>query len=338
MSNEISWPAKPFYIQSKIGLSNWALTITAQGGVVMQALDPTVDQLWTAVLDPRGGAFLKHMGTGRVLARGSGGPLQAVNSNGSDPNQLWRVEDLGSPWVGINSLTDWEQKINVYGSDVHGTVGTWHWDCGADNEEWRLVEETGAVTIDSIVYDTSKAVADLGRPPSRCSATTVDNRHSGVPDTSTYTLARSVTTTRSFTNSESDTTGHKYTQTFGVNGGIDKVVEVSASASFEESDSKTVSITSQTTDSETNTDTVSTSVNVPAGKMYRYQVVVHYGKVSVPYTAKLTFQSVVPGAAAVHFEQKGTFEGVNATEVTIEVADITPNQAQPETARVLEHV
>ncbi len=338
MSNEISWPKNPFYIQSKIGLSNWALTVTDQGAVVMRSLTATIDQQWSATPDPRGGAFLKHLGTGRVLARSSGGPLQAVNQNGSDPNQLWRVEDLGSPWVGINSLTDWEQKINVYGSDVHGTIGTWHWDRGSDNEEWRLIEETGTVTINSMVYDTSKAVADLGRPPYRCSATTVDNRRSAVPDTSTYTLARSVTTTRSFTNAQSDTTGHKYTQTFGVKGGIDKVIEVSASFSFEESDSKTISITSQTTDSETNTDTVSTSVNVPAGKMYRYQVVVYYGKVSVPYTAQLTFRSVVPGAAPVHFEQNGTFEGVNATETAIEVADVTPNQAQRETVLALEKV
>jgi hypothetical protein len=338
MSNEISWPKNPFYIQSKIGLSNWALTITDQGAVVMRSLTATIDQQWSATPDPRGGAFLKHLGTGRVLARSSGGPLQTVNQTGSDPNQLWRVEDLGSSWVGINSLTDWEQKINVYGSDVHGTIGTWHWDRGADNEEWRLIEETGTVTVDSIVYDTSKAVADLSRPPYRCSATTVDNRRSAVPDTSTYTLARSITTTRSFTNSESDTTGHKYTQTFGVKGGIDKVIEVSASFSFEESDSKTLSITSQTTDSETNTDTVSTSVNVPAGKMYRYQVVVYYGKVSVPYTAQLTFLSVVPGAAPVHFQQTGTFEGVNATETAIEVADVTPNQAQSATVLTLEKV
>ncbi len=338
MSNEISWPAKPFYIQSKIGLSNWALAVTAQRAVVMQELQSRIDQLWAATPDQRGGAFLKHVGTGLVLFRGADQHLQAVNQNGSDPAQLWRVEDLGQPWVGINSRTDWEQKINVYGSDVHGTIGTWHWDGGADNEEWRLVEESGAVTIDAIVYDTSKAVADLGRPPSRCAATTVDNTRSGVPDTSTYTLARSVTTTRSFTNSESDTTGHKYTQTFGVKGGIDKVVEVSASASFEELDSKTISITSQTTDSETTTDTVSTSVNVPAGKKYRYQVMVYYGKVSVPYTAQLTFQSVVPGAAPVHFEQKGMFEGINATGVAIEVADITPSQAQSETVLALEKV
>jgi hypothetical protein len=72
--------------------------------------------------------------------------------------------------------------------------------------------------------------------------------------------------------------------------------------------------------------------------MYRYQVIVHYGKVSVPYTAKLTFQSVVPGAAPVHFEQKGMFEGVNATEVAIEVADITPSPVRSETVLALEKV
>ena len=69
MSNEISWPKDSFYIQSKIGLSNWALTVTDQGAVILRSLTATIDQLWTASPDPRGGAFLKHISTGRVLAR-----------------------------------------------------------------------------------------------------------------------------------------------------------------------------------------------------------------------------------------------------------------------------
>ena len=320
---------------SKINRSNWVLTITPQGAVVLRPLTATIDQIWTATPDPRGGAILRHVDTGLVLACGlasmfgtqfPAGPLKAVNLNTSDATQLWRAEDLGDNWAGINTLLNWEAKINVYGSDVHGKIGVYHWDGGADNEEWRLVTELGAITVDSVDYDMTKAVADLGMPPSHCAVTTVDNTLGGTPVTSTYSLARTVTTQRSITNSESDTSGHKYTQTFSIKGGIDKVVEVSASASFEESDSKTISLTDQKTNTETVTDTISTQVNVPAGKKYAYHVVVYYGKVNVPYTAHSTFQSSTTGAAPVSVTTQGVFTGVNKTNNEIVIRDITSPQ------------
>jgi hypothetical protein len=321
---------------SKINRSNWVLTITPQGAVVLRPLTSTIDQIWTATPDPRGGAILRHVDTGLVLACGlvtvawlrniPGGPLKAVNLDTSDATQLWRAEDLGGNWVGINTLLNWESKINVYGSDVHGTIGVYGWDGGADNEEWRLVAEIGAITVDSVDYDMTKAVADLGMPPSHCAVTTVDNTLGGTPNTSSYSLVRTVTTQRSITNFESDTTGHKYTQTFSIKGGIGKIVEVSASASFEESDSKTISLTDQKTNTETVTDTISTQVNVPAGKKYAYHVVVYYGKVSVPYTAHSTFQSSTIGAAPVKVTTQGVFTGVNKTNNEIVIRDITSPQ------------
>ena len=229
----------------------------------MRQLTGTIDQLWTATPDPRGGSFLRHVSTGRVLAcqvaaKSSlcfdvpAGPLQSANLDGSDPKQLWRREDLGGGWSGINAFLNWEGKVNVYGSNMLYaiTVGIFHWDGGADNEEWNLVEETGEVTVDSVTYDLAKAVADLGIPPSQGTAITVDNSAGGTPVTSTYSLSRTVTTQTSITHSESDTTGQKYTQTFSVKGGIAKVVEVSASSSFEKSSSKTISLTDQKTNTE----------------------------------------------------------------------------------------
>src|SRR5882757_3278364 len=187
-NNAIDFPTKPFYIMSKIGGSNWVLTLTPDGAVVMRQLTGAIDQLWTATSDPRGAAFLRHVSTGRVLAyqlvqinpmfpQMPGGPLQSANLNGSDPKQLWRREDLGGGWSGINAFLNWEGKINVYDSNVlfNGTVGIFHWDGGADNEEWNFVEEAGEVTVDSVTYDLAKAVADLGIPPSQGSAITVDN-------------------------------------------------------------------------------------------------------------------------------------------------------------------
>jgi hypothetical protein len=319
----ISWPTNPFYIISKINRSNFAL-VGSGGGVVIQPLTSTIEQLWTARPDPRGGAFLQHVSSAKVLTssgnRHEGLGLAALND--ADANQLWRVEALDDGWRAINMLNDWEKKINIYGSNLNGTIGIWSWD-GGDNEEWRITEETGTLTVDSVSYDMTRAAADLTRPPQLCAAITVDNKLQEGPITSTYTLQRSVTTSHSITNSETDTTGHKYTQTFGVKGGIDKVIEVSASASFEESDSKTISLTDQKTTSETNTDTVSQQVNVPAGKKYSYQVVVYYGQVTVPYTAHLTFQSSNTNVAPVHTTTSGIFTGVNSTNCEVWITDQT---------------
>jgi hypothetical protein len=337
MPTEIQFPTKPFYIMSKLSRSNWGLTITAEGKVALEQLKGTVDQVWTASPDPRGGAILRHVSTGKVLACQlehfsvpgiievdfPAGPLKAADLDAGDAKQLWRAEVADGDWSAINTLLQWEAKINVYNSDVHGIVGIYGWDGGADNEEWRLMAEAGELTVDSVEYDMSKAAADLGVPPSHCTATTVDNTLGGTTVTSTYTLARTVTTQRSITNAESDTTGHKYTQTFSAKGGIAKVVEVTASASFEQTDSKTISLTDQKVNTESVTDTIATQVTVPAGKKYSYHVVVYYGKVTVPYTANLTFQSSTPGAKPVKLTTKGVFVGVNKVNNDIVIRDVT---------------
>ena len=50
----------------------------------------------------------------------------------------------------------------------------------------------------------------------------------------------------------------------------------------------------------------------------------------VPYVATLVFQSNQPGARPVEIEQRGWFDGANATEFYVIVTDITPsNPAGP---------
>jgi hypothetical protein len=146
---------------SKINSSNWVLTVVSvyypifgSGFVLrMQTLTGTTDQLWKAAPDPRGGAILRNISSGQVLKcklpsqTSTEGTLTVVRPlKSADPTQLFRVEDVGDNWVAINSLIQWESKINVYGSDVYGTIGMWHWD-GGDNEKWRLVEETGEAKV-----------------------------------------------------------------------------------------------------------------------------------------------------------------------------------------------
>jgi hypothetical protein len=157
---EIAWPTKPFYIMSKIrenNSQNWGLMVASPRTqffgrlYALRMVDfagsaGTIDQLWTATPDPRGGAILRHISSGQVLTcklpsqtstEGALTVMQPLKSP-ADPTQLFRVEDVGDNWVAINSLIQWESKINGYGSDVNGTIGMWRWD-GGDNEKWRLV-------------------------------------------------------------------------------------------------------------------------------------------------------------------------------------------------------
>jgi hypothetical protein len=332
---ETAFPTKPFYIQSKIGMSNYALTVES-GQIKTRAIQGNVNFLWSAQPDKRGGSVLTNIGSGLVLTaqlitpfpmfptvKFPGGPLLAQGPDPSSALQLFRAEDLGGNWRGINSVINWEMKVNVYGSDVNGTVGLYKWDGGANNEEWLLIEESAQVETVSIDYHTNLAKVDLSLPPKWGDVSPWDNRQGAVPLTGNTTITSTVTDSKQITNSVSDTTGKKYTQTFGMKGGVDKVWEASASASFEESSSQTISFTDSATHTTTETISKTVNYNVPPGKKYEYQLLIHMGKVDVPYTAHMRFQSVVPGSTPVLFDSEGVFTGVNQTQSEVVLFDRT---------------
>jgi hypothetical protein len=335
---ETPFPTKPFYIQSKIGLSNYALTVEG-GQIKTKPIQGNVNFLWSARPDSRGGSALTNVGTGLVLTaqlisfpmfpqlKIPGGPLLAQGPDAGSALQLFRAEILDGSWRGINSLLNWEAKVNVYGSNVNGTVGLYKWDGGAPNEEWLLIEESAQVETVSIDYHTNLAKVDLSLPPKWGDVSPWDNRQGAVPLTGNTTITSTVTDSKQITNTVADTNGKKYTQTFGAKGGIDKVFEVSASASFEESTSQTISYSDSTTHTTTETITKTVNYNVPAGKKYEYQMLIHMGKVNVPYTAHMKFQSVVPGSTPVLFDSEGVFTGVNQTQSEVVVFDRTSNLA-----------
>ena len=332
---EIDFPNKPFYIQSKIGLSNWALTIEG-GQIKTRRIQGTVDFLWTARKDPRGGSVLTNIGSGLVLTakllthplfpglKYVGGPLEARALDPAAPEQLFRAGTLDGDWREVNAFLNWEMKINVYGSDPNGTVGLYRWDGGAPNESWLLLEETAEVETVSITYDKNLAKVDLSLPPKFAGVDVEDNLKGKSPLTGSTTITSTVTDSRAITNSTSDTTGQKYTQTFGMKGGIDKVFEVSASGSFEESSSTTIGYSDQKTHTTTETISKQVNYNVPAGQKYQYQLVINFGSCDVPYTARMKFQSRVAGAQPVFFDTQGVYKGVNQTGSEVVVTDLTP--------------
>ncbi len=343
MSNEISFPTGPFYIQSKIGHSNWALTPDSVGNFLrLTPLKGGPEHLWEATPDNRGGSHLKHTLTCKYLTTtmemtpvGLGGTVKVPAPAGFtmaplDPAnglQLFRIEDLGAPWVGINLLEYWQSKMNVIESDVQGIVAPFNWCDGQDNEEWLVFPETSAITTESIAYDLEQAKPNLNLPPTVSDQSIQDNQTGSVPLTGSISLNLSTTTSRSITNSTSDTKGQVFTQTFGSKGGIDKVFEVSASASFSESSSSTIGYSDTTVDSKTTSQTTQVNVNVPPGKKYQYTILVFNGQCSIPYTAHLLFQSVVPGAAPYRFVSTGIYTGVNAIRSEVSVTDVTQGPA-----------
>jgi hypothetical protein len=339
VSNETTFPAGPFYIQSKINLSNWALT-TDGTNLKLSPLVGGIEHLWAATPDNRGGASLKHIQTGKILTATTTrlpspfppieiptglavAPLDPANGL-----QLFRAEDLGDNWRGINLLANWELKINVSNSDVHGKIAPYHWDGGAPNEEWRLIAETSTVTTESVEYDLKGATSNLNLPPMVSDQSDQDNKTSSGSLTGSINLTQSTTTSRSITNSTSDTTGRVYTQTFGAKGGIDKVFEISGSASFSESSSKTIAYSDTTVNSKTDSHSIVVNINVPPGKKYRYSILVFNGQCSIPYTAHMLFQSVVPGAVPYRFVSTGVYTGVNAIRSEVSSSDITPGPAK----------
>lgn len=334
---ETDFPSNPFYIQSKIGTSNWALTVANVPGraddwpaklIIMKPLQGNVNFLWSAQKDPRGGSVLTHIASGLVLTANLGvsgtgqAPLGAMAADPTSSMQLFRAEDLDGNWKGINWLTNWAMKVNVYNADPNDVVGLYPWCGGSPNEEWLLLAETAQVETASIDYHTNLATV-VALNPVESDVSPWDNTQGSVPLTGSTTISQAVTDSTQVTNSTSDTTGQKYTQSFGVKGGLDKVFEVNASASFEESSSDTTSFSDQTTHTTIETVTKTVNYNVPPGKRYEYQLLIHQGKINVPYTAHMKFQSMVPGSQPVLFDTQGVFTGVNTTQSEVVVYDRT---------------
>ena len=340
MSNETTFPNGPFYIQSRIDKSDWAIT-TDGTTLKLTPLVGSPEHLWEATPDPRGGSHLKHTVTGKYLTTTTTDlPIPGTSYKVPLPTgfamaaldpandlQLFRIEILDGDWKGINLLFDWQMKVNVYESDVHGSIVPWKWCDGQDNEEWLIYPETSSVTTESVVYDLKQATTNLNLPPTVSDQSTQDNETGSVPLTGSLNLTMSTTTSRSITNSTSDTKGLVFTQTFGSKGGVDKVFEVSASVSFSESNSTTIGYSDTSVDSKTNTQSTQVNINVPPGKKYQYAILVFNGQCSIPYTAHMLFQSVVPGAPPYRFVSTGIYTGVNAIRSEVSVTDVTEGHA-----------
>jgi hypothetical protein len=329
MSN---WPTVPFYILSQLNLSNLVVVLNSDNHAVLAPLAGTADQLWVATPDVRGGARLTNLLSGLALYGRTGdpswvgaGPVDLSVSGGG-----WVLDDFPSDgWHRIECLpasNNWWMQYGTEGQDSGVATGQiqgfilagWN---GGQVAEFQVMPETGSVTVTNLAYNLA-AAKNTPLPPVDFLAVEIDNTQNSTSLTQTITLTGSIQQSTQFQNSETDTEGTVYTQSFSVEGKIGPV-DVTATATFEENQSQAVGWSSGTATTSTSEHDIQTEVTVPGNKKYSLQQRVNYGQVDVPWTATATFQSSVPNVKPYAFQMTGTFTGLNATSSEVTVADVT---------------
>jgi hypothetical protein len=326
-----------FYIQSNIGNSNWVVAATVVNNewqVRLARKNGSLGQLWLREDDPRGGCYLKNVGRdGQVLQwNGRGVPCTIVPKDESQPHQLWVPSDWGS-WKALYAV-NWNQALNVFGYtwDQNNGIGLWEFSGGQPNEIWQLNAENGAITLESMTYDMSRAKVDLSVPPVLNVATTVDNRSGSVPIVAKVKLDRKVTTSRRIVHDTSSETVVRTLTTLGFKGSFEGIVEVSGSTAVERTVTDKLHINDTKMNSNTIQTTLSTEVPVPAHAYFSFAILVRYGRVDVPYTAVVS--RVLPGGGKETSTITGTYTNIDMTVQEVIGTDIT--DGKPKSPSIVE--
>jgi len=338
-------PAGPFYIQSRIGNSDWVLTAAPDNtNVRLTHKTGAFNQLWTARVDSRGGFFLVNVANDRVLkhTRLQGGTVQLATSNLGDPAMLWKIDKFGGDGlnnIGLTTLGDWEQKLNVAGNGPYNEsskIIVWEYSRAAHNETWSLIADPGTFTVQDIQYDLGAARINLNMPPRSSVAVRAPNSLS-TPIRTTLKLSRTEASSRGFSYSQTDSKMLSITNTFRAQLTVKKIVEVenSTAVTVETKTENTFGRTEET--SETNEVAMEVEVEIPGNKTYEYQVQSFHGEVVVPYKARLA--RTLPTGQVEYTNITGTYRNVSGTRYDIVARDITvPSKpvaiTQPE-ARVI---
>lgn len=338
----IDWPNIPFYIAPKIeapGGPPTPGTVLAATGTQAQGYsiypltvsgDPS--QLWIAVPDPLGGTVIQNLLVGQALSgvQGQGGAPSYVAIapvSPTRPYQFWVVDDdpVTTGWMRIRCLPEsmnWfmQSWVPMAPRDPLYILAGYN----GDEAVFRVVPETGQITISDVSYQVAAAVTDLSVPPVSFLAIEVDNTSGTTAITQSIEVDGSIVQTTEFDTSNSDTTGSSLTASLPVKGVVSGVLKVLGAGSVENDTSNSVTWLYRQSQTQTWDHKVNTAVTVPAGKKYSYQQSVNYGKVQVPYNATGTLNSSIPGTPPLTFSLGSNFIGVNAMTSTITVRDVTP--------------
>jgi len=252
---------------------------------------------------------LINKGTKQCIVRdknGQGANLSLTTEDQINFNDLavWRDE---LTWGGINSLADWEQKINIPGNGPYKDgqrLVTWGYSGGAPNESWYAVPEQAKVELANVSFnvDLSKI---LELPPITAHLQTIENNSDDVqsPNPVVYTWEEDDVMTFK------DESGFSFTAGVEISGGIPDIGEaktsISVQTSFKFSTEKSTTIKKILT--------ASFNPVVPAHSKINCSAVVLKGQLDVPYTAQI--KRTYPNGVVKQDSYSGTFTRVSAFSV-----------------------
>jgi len=231
--------------------------------------------------------------------------LELVGMDKCQYDQLaqWRFEDYG----GINSVADWEQKINIPGNGPY-TDGqflvTWEYSHGGSNEIWTIVPAN--IKEDILKIDFNVNAADLIHlPPVSYTRQSVANNTSV-----SQTQEVDVTYTNSNSYSFTDSTGTKITNSMSVKVKVPEIgSEFTASMSIEQS----VDYSSTSTKDNSSSMTAKFTPVVPPNSTVECTALVQNGQLTVPYT--VTIKRTFPDGTSNTFTNSGAFTHVNSWNI-----------------------
>jgi hypothetical protein len=326
-TNDPAKIAGHFYIMSKIGLSDWALSARPNGTrlqITRAAFRP--EQLWTRIESQGGGSFhLINAANNKALKQsGFKSELELVEFNRGDSSQKWVSRQWGD-WFGIAALNDVQQLINVAGSswNENNAIVLWEFSRGDFNESWKAVNDFGAFALHDIKYDLDRLVADFNLPPVNCVAEEVNTMDSDLGSRDTLELQRQFSTSTRFTYSQSSSTMLSIMVKLGAKFIWKDALEVTQEARFTRQVSETVTFGEERAFVETTSDKVTHAVDVPARRRVKFWVVVKSGKINVPYTATIRRTD---GPKTHDITVTGQYERVNATSYEIMQRDVVTGE------------
>jgi hypothetical protein len=321
-----------YVIQSKIGGSDWVLTVKGDSNYSLRLNHNTVDQrqLWVREDDKgRGGFFLRNPFLDLCLRAGSsqGGNVTMAKKSMDDPEFIW-VKERGDDWGCLHKISDSEQKLNVGGNGPYNEntpIIQYEYDKGSDHELWKLVQYDPEFGPTDITYDLTHRTVTLGDPIA-AATTSVANRTSAGKTTESATLRVSAqsTITHSVSDTSQDTKG--VAETFGGKFSVEKVFEVSASATVTETHSTGHTIGDTFSVGETIDVSASVNVTVEPGKSYDVLLMARHTIMTMPYSATIT-RKAADGTPGTAYTIHGTYQYKNAYRYDIavtNVADGTP--------------
>lgn len=250
--------------------------------------------------------------TGKCIGRRSGANgselyQESVAQADTSDFMVWRDDNVAGTYNAINSLSDWEQKINVPGSafkDKQKLV-TWEWSKGADNELWLFLADKKSIKLKQIDFQLNGVSPKLDQPI--VTDKQVVKNTTGIDQTQTLTMSYAKGVSYSFTNER----GLKISESIEFKAGLPLVGESKVKIGVE--GTRTYSQTDA--QDETEALTLEVPVTVPSGKTIEVSAIIMQGKIDVPYIA--IFEISYPGATEEE-TVSGIFSSVNSYSVFTE--------------------